>query len=139
MTLLRAPRGIVSRTRAREHHPTHGLHDQIVSRALAERSGESEAGNGGVNQTGVVGSQGFVIDAQALDDSGTEILNDDIGFASQLAERGEVVGLLQIESDAFFVSIEREKIGAFTALEGLPPVASLIATLRFFDLDDPRA
>jgi hypothetical protein len=46
--------------------------------------------------------------------------------------------LFQIESYTFFVSIQREKIGAFTTLGGLPPVASFIAAVGLFDLDDSR-
>ena len=133
-----APHRILSRTGAGQHHPAHGLHDQIVSRALAVGTGEAEAGDGGVNQTAIVRLQRFVIDAQPLDDSWAKILNDDIGFARQLAEGGEVAGLFQIESDTFFVSIQREKICAFTAFGGLPPMASLIAAIRLFDLDDSR-
>src|SRR4030095_11177656 len=79
-----------------------------------------------------------VIQAKTGERSGSEVLDDDVGLIDKAIDDATPVEPLEVEGDAFFVTIGAEEVGALSSHTRRPPRACLIAVSRTFYLDDSR-
>src|SRR5208282_1844342 len=78
---------------------------------------------------------------EALDDSGAEVLHDDIGLADEGLDGRDVGWILEVCGEAELAAIDRVKEGRVAANLGVGQVeaAAEIAAVGPLDLDDPCA
>lgn len=68
-----------------------------------------------------------------------EVFDNEIGFGEERVEERSPLGMLEVESDAFLVAIDAQKVRALAGDKRRAPCARLVAAARLFDLDDARA
>ena len=117
------------------HQPGHGLRDDVISRATGQRALLAKAGNTGVDQPRVVLLEAVEIDAQALSDTGAEVLDHDIGIGHQFVETLAVGRVFKIDFNAAFAAIDQPEVDTF-AVQKRAQMAGVIALLGHFELDD---
>ena len=118
------------------HQPAFGLHDEIIARPVGQRPVAAIAGDRAMDDPRVERPQGFIIEAEALQGFGHEILDDDIGAAHQLAHQLGPARARHVEGDRLLVAIDREVIGGDAAHAGRRPFPGLIAALGRLHLPD---
>ena len=111
-----------------EHHhpPALGGHHGVVSLVVGVGAAGAEAGQRGVDQAGMAGAQGVVVDAQPPGDAGTVVFDDHIGVLCQGTGLVLAVLSLQVEDDAPLAAVP---------LNGTGRVPELLTVGRL-DLDD---
>ena len=96
-----------------EHHhpPALGSHHGVVSLVMRVRAAAAEAGQGGVDQAGMAGTKGVIVDAQPMGHAGTVVLDDHIGALRQ--STGVVLAVLglQVEDDALLAPVPLDGTG----------------------------
>ena len=95
----------------------------------------AEAGDGAVDDAGVVSVDGRIVDTQALGDGGPIGFEDDVGVLKELAGNRAALGRGQIEGDAALVGVDLIEIDAVLAI-GRHVMPAGVADDRGFDLDD---
>ena len=82
----------------------------------------------------------LVVEPQPRDHAGTEVLHHDVGAPQQLAQRSDVVRVLQIQREALLAPVDGVKERRISADLGIAEVESPaeVAAVRALDLDDPR-
>ena len=115
------------------HPPTLGLHHEVVAGARARRA---EAGDGAPDEPRVPREHRGSAEPPTLERAWTEVLHHHIRLSDQTLDQRPVLRAIQVRRDAEFVAVDREEIGALTALvEGRSPSACVVAGLRTLDLD----
>ena len=114
------------------HHSSQTLDDRIEHRPLTVRTGRTEARDRGVDDLGVAGSCGGVIDSQSFDDTGSEVLDDDIGIGHQVQNDRKAVFGAGVDGEAAFPAIA---VGV-QATNVMHPENPSELTADRFDLDD---
>lgn len=115
-----------------------GLDDGVVARQSAERPVFAEAGNLAVDQTRkLAGEDVLVAQPPALERSGLEVVDEDIGAFEQAKKQVTSFLFGEIDRRVTFVAIDAAVIGAAIRSER-SPCPGLIADGRF-DFDDLRS
>ena len=123
-----------ARVAGHHHDAGHALRDDVVAAALAVGAGLAEARHRRVDQAGVGLREAVVVDAQALDHAGPEVLHHDVGAGGQLQERLLAARVLQVERHAALVAVEhREAVGLVVDLR--VEAARGVAVGEALDLD----
>ena len=99
------------------HDAGHGLHDQVVGRALGERAVLAEPGQGSVNQLRVYLFESVPVDAQTGSYARPVIFDQDVGFTHQVHESRLVALVLQVHGDGPFVPVQNREVHGFLVLE----------------------
>lgn len=120
------------------HEAGDGLEDEIVAGAVTVRAGLAEAGDRGIDEARVGGTEGLRADAESLGDAGTEIFNDYIGLCGDALGEFAVRSEFQIENGAFLIAVQPQEVGAYAVEEGRTPAPGFVAAW-LFDLDDAGA
>src|SRR4030095_17111299 len=108
----------------------------VVCGVEVARAGLSESRDRGVDQFGMRLLERRVIQAKTGERSGSEVLDDDVGLIDKAVDCATPVEPLEVEGDAFFVTIGAREVGALASHKRRPPRACLIAVSRTFYLDD---
>jgi hypothetical protein len=95
----------------------------------------TEAGAGNINDFRIMFSYLFIAETQFLHCSGLEILNQDISILRQFQKRLYSLLSLQIQRDAFFTTVEAEKVRAYSPDNGSIAPGN-IAYFRPFNFND---
>ena len=135
------------------HQAALALHHGVVSRLMASRSGLPESRDRAIHEARMRRVQRVEVEPHLGERARAEILDQHIAFRDEPVENRAPVGLLEIQRDAFFVSIDAQEIGALALVRGVPiartlrdgvqegrsPGARVIALARLLDLDDASA
>ena len=121
------------------HQPAFGLHDGVVARLGASRSGLPEARDRAIDEPRMPWRHRGVVEAQPGQRAGPEVLDEHIRLRDQPLEDLAAGRLLEIERDAFLVAVDAQEIRAFAVQERRSPAARVVALAGLLDLDDPRA
>ena len=105
--------GLTVLAQVQTEHARQGFHAQIMGGQMAVGAGLAKGGDGGVNDARVDGCDALVIDAQALDHARAKRLHDHIAGAGQVQKPCVVVGVFQIQHQAFFAPVGVAKPNAF--------------------------
>ena len=73
----------------------------------------AEAGDGAVDDAGVDGADGFVVDAEAALDVGAVVFDDDVGAFGEAHEDVAGFGFLEVEAERALVAVEVEEVARF--------------------------
>ena len=114
------------------------LGDLVESRSVRIRTIRPETSHSAGYDAGVDLVEGGIVNPEALRHAGTEVADDDIRCGNQVMERGEAIGVLEIEGDTFLVAIERDVVGAHALERVLRVIREQLAralALQRFDLD----
>jgi hypothetical protein len=128
--------------RTGERHETRlALGDLVVSRPAAFRPVVTEPADRQDDQPRVEFGEPFGREAQSVQHTGPEVLEQDVGPAHHLLERLPALVGLQVQRDRPLVAIRRQEVGgfAFGVLgldEGRPPGPGVVPTLGALHLDD---
>ena len=87
---------------------------------------------------GVALADGIVIQAEALEAAGLEVLDEDIGAVGKLLRQPQVFCILEVEDDRSLVTVDGQVVGGDAVADGRYPGAGIVAR-RAFDFDDGRA
>ena len=110
-----------------------GLHQQVVGLERVERPFVSVAGNGDRDQARVGFAQAVLIEPEAPDRAGGEVLDEDVGLGHHGAQQCLVLFRAQVEAHGFLAAVEPDEVGAL-ALNELVVLAREVA-FRPLDLD----
>ena len=116
--------------------PLSACNQQIIGLATRIRPVRAKAGNGAIDQAGPFRAQ--VIDAQPQTPGGAlrQVLHEHVRLRHKTAHQGHVIGIAQIQRDAFLALIEPREIGRHAI--GRLVVAACEITLWPLNLDHPR-
>lgn len=93
------------------HQTAHGLRDDVEGRPVPVGAVPArlvaEAANRGVDQAGIAGREGVVVETEAVHDAGGEVLDDDVGVVDQAQQYVAGLGLLQVQHERPLVAIGR--------------------------------
>ncbi len=81
------------------HEPALALHDQVVAWPVTFVAEHRVAGNGAVDQTGVVPAQVVIAQPHLLRAAVLEVLDDDVRARREVARELDARGVLQIDAD----------------------------------------
>jgi hypothetical protein len=109
------------------HEPGDGLHDQVVAGQLLAARAAAEAADRGVDDPGVVRRHGGVVQAEAAQAAGLEVLDEHVGAAGQLLRQHQVVGVLQVEGDRPLVAVDAEVVRGDPVADRRLPGAGVVA------------
>src|SRR5262249_60399679 len=112
------------------HEAAHPLGDRVVAGTVSVGARLSEAADRDVHDARVRGPHGLVADAQSVGHAGDEVLNEDIGAGSQVAEESRAVRMLEIERDSPLVAVDGGEDGTHApAPRAGPPLPQAVAAL----------
>ena len=114
------------------HDAGHALEGGVVAGFLGSRAGLSEAGDRGVDDSGVDGGQGFVVEAEALEVADLEVFDDDVGLAGEGLDYVLASGVAQVDYEAFLSAVCGEVVCALRSDEWGAPSARVVAPGRFY-------
>lgn len=120
------------------------LGDLVVARPAAFRAVVTEPADGQDDQSRVEFGEPFGREAQAVQHTGPEVLEQDVGPAHHLLEGLPALVGLQVQRDRPLVAIRRQEVGGFAfgvlgLNEGRPPGPGVVPTLGALHLDDVGA
>ena len=117
------------------------LRQKVLTGPLDPRALVAVAGDRGIDDAGIDRPDRGVVEPEALDDAGPEILQHDVGLADQLSERGEVGRVLEVEREAFLGAVDGVEDGRIPADLGVAQIdlATEVAAVGPLDLDDAGA
>jgi hypothetical protein len=116
------------------HQARDRLHDEVVAGQRRAAGLAAEAADRRVHDAGVGGRHGGVVEAEAGQATGLEVLHEHVGATGQLAGGREVVGVLEVQRDRPLVAIDAEVVrGDALAHRRLPRPG--VVTGRPLDLD----
>src|SRR5262249_20261000 len=116
------------------HDATHGLHHQVKRRTIFKWPGVAVARHGTGNNTWVHLLQRLIIDAQALQDTGAEVVVNNVRAPHQLVEDLEAGGALQIQRHALLAPVHAQEITALAVHEMRWHLPAPVALAGDFDL-----
>ena len=120
------------------HDPGHGLGHEIVARPPAVGAGSSETAHGAIDNDRIELSRIFVADAETFENTGTEVLHDDIRRCDEASGYGDALGLLEVEGQAALVAVDNH-VGCRDPIDPVGIVGVVGRVLLegdTFDLDD---
>jgi hypothetical protein len=122
------------------HHPRLGLHDDVVRRPVLVGPPFPVSRHRTVDQTGVVLCEVPVPEPPLVHLADAEVLDEDVGVASEVAEHLASVLAREVERHRALVAVDARVVRAHLAVaEGRRvPAPRLITAPRAFDLDDVR-
>jgi hypothetical protein len=99
------------------------------------------AGDAAIDDLRIESPNRRVVEPEALDDAGAEILDDDIGALQKLPQYGEVLRILEVDRKTFLVAIDGMENRGVAPYFGVAEIeaARKVAAIRTLDLDDARA
>src|SRR5688572_29916179 len=77
------------------------LREQVLSRFISPRAAVTISADRSIDEPWIEGGRRSIIKSQALDDAGSEVLDQDIGAGDEVLYRRQVGWLLQIRSVTF--------------------------------------
>ena len=92
------------------HQAAHGLHEQVVTRQFGARVRRPEAGDRAIHRTGVGRTHGFEVEPELLQDSGSKILQDDVGGHGEFARVRETGLCRQVTDHRSLVAVHAPEI-----------------------------
>jgi hypothetical protein len=95
----------------------------------------AEAADRGVDDRWVAGRDRVVVQTEAGQAAGLEVLDQDVGPTGQLPRGGQVVGVLEVERHGPLVAVDAEVVGRHAVPHGRLPGAGVV-TGRSLHLDD---
>ena len=122
------------------HQPAHALDDVIVAGALGVRAVLPEAGDRGMDESRMRFAQRLGIEPELLEAADLEVLDNHVGFGSELAHEGRPFRSGEIDRGGLLAAIAAQEISGDAAVAfavpGRAPVARIVPGARPFDLDD---
>ena len=115
------------------HQPGDRLHDQVVAGQRGAAAG-AEAGDRGVDDARVGRRHRVVVEPEAGQPAGAEVLQQDVGPAGQLAGQRGVLLVLEVERDRALVAVDAEVVGRDAVPDRRHPGAGVVAA-RALHLD----
>jgi hypothetical protein len=106
---------------------------------VAERPARAERGDRAVDDSRVDAAGAGEIEPELVDRARSETLDEHVGAADQAVEDLEPARRLEVEGEAFLVSIQRDEGGALAAPVGRRPRSGVVPAAWALDLDDFRA
>ena len=132
------PHGRPARVSGNAEHAPHPLHDHVQGRPLGVGPRLSEAGDGGVDEPGIVAPQHLVPQAQSVHGPRAEVLQHHVRSLGHLNKQLPAPGRRQVQGHAPLAPVDAHEVGAVIAHER--PVASgLVSRARLLDLDNVGA
>ena len=108
------------------------MHDLVDARNVLVRAVLPEGGDAGQDNAWVLRLECFVVEAKALLDVGTKILDQDVGLLREPMQHCAALVALQIECNSAFVAVLVLEVGLMTTGE-------VLGIARAVDADDIRA
>jgi len=90
-------------------HAGDALEDLVVAGLVLERAGVAVAGQSAIDDAGVDGLKGSVVDAEPRRNRWAEVVHEHVGFPDELQQDTQAFGLLEIEDDTALAAICSEK------------------------------
>src|SRR5450756_773542 len=94
------------------HMAADRLDVEVERRIVLVFAGAAEAGNGALDDTRIDAVQRRIIDCEAFEHARAKVVDHDIGYFYQLVEQLAPGRILEVEYDALFVAVERQKQAA---------------------------
>ncbi len=116
------------------HQARHRLDDQVVAGQYPAPVRRTEAADRGVDDPRVGGRDGVVVEAEARETAGAEVLHHDVGAAGELLGERDVAGVLEVEGDGALVAVDPEVVRRDAVAHGRLPRPGVVAGGRL-DLD----
>ena len=114
------------------------LDQQVVRLLVAVGAVVAVAGDVADDQLRVPGVQRFERQAHARGGAGRQVLQQHIGAGQQIHQRGQGVGILQVEREAFLAAVGPHEVRGLTVHAGVVGTRE-VAHARPLHLDDTRA
>ena len=121
------------------HEPALALEHRVVARLRRARAILAVPRERRVDQPRMRGRQRAVVEPQAREHAGPEVLDEDIGARDERVEHAASLGALEVERHALLVPVDAQEVSALAVDERRSPRARVVAAARMLDLDDPRA
>src|ERR1700744_6796355 len=119
------------------HQAGHALGQDVVAGqgcALAR----AEAADRGVDDRGIVGGDAVVVQAEAPQAAGLEVLDEDVGPGGQLVSHRVVLFVAQVQGDRPLIAVDPQVVRADVIAAGRHPLPGVVAG-RALHLDDVSA
>ena len=116
------------------HDAAQGLHHQVKGRAIFAWPCVAVARDGTRNNPRVDLLERLIVDAQALQDTGTKVIVDDVRPPHQLVEDLQASRALQVQGHALLTAVHAQEIAALSVHEMRRHVPAAIALAGDFDL-----
>src|SRR5882757_1057393 len=120
------------------HRPAHRLRDDFVGLVVEELAG-TESLDRGIDQARVDLTQPFPGEPEPIDDTGTEVLNEDVDPRHQTGEDLLALFALHVEGDAAFVAVEHREVEAVGTGNVAKLAAGDVSGSGRLEFDDVRA
>jgi hypothetical protein len=119
------------------HQARHRLDDQIIA-GQRSAAGTSEAADRAVDDTRVALANGRIVQPEAAQPTGFEVLDQHVTACGELLRVGEVVAIGQVERDRPLVAIDAQVVGGNAIVLRWKPGARVVARWAL-DFDHRRA
>ena len=118
------------------HGACFALGDNVVASFARFGAGVAVAADGGIDDAGIGGGNGFVVDAVFFPGGlAGHVEQEDVGRFQQLFDDFLPFGRLDVEGQAAFVAVEAHEVGRLAFDEGRAVASSLVTLIRPFDLN----
>jgi len=145
-SLLRPAAGEVVALAGDAHEPAHALDDEVVAGLIGVRPVLPESGDRRVDDARVDRAHAPVIEAVFRKPVDLEVLDDDVGAASEIENELPPLGFREVDRHRQLAAIAGEKVRRFGSVVALlvpeirrTPCTGVVATVGALDLDDRRA
>jgi hypothetical protein len=101
------------------HHAGHGLHHEVVARALGIGAVLPEAGDRAVNEARVEGAQALVVQPVLLQAPDLEVLHHDVGLQCHLLDERLALGRGHVDGDRALVAVAGREIAGLRGVVAL--------------------
>ena len=88
-----------------------GLHQAVDPRAVAMDAVPPVSGDRAVHEAVVVATQGGIVDTQSCGRAGRERLDEHVGVAHEMLQRGHAVGCVEVQHDAALAAVPHDMAG----------------------------
>src|SRR5712675_1773627 len=116
------------------HKPAHRLGDEIEGRAVAIRSAPAKPGNIAVDEVGIERPEPRLVETHVYENSGAEILDQDIAAGDQFGQHLAALFVPQVEGQRSLVAVETSEVPAEPVADDTL-LAHRIALAGCLDLD----
>ena len=117
------------------HEAGDGLDHEVVAREVAALLAAAEAADRRIDDAGVARGDAVVVEPEARQAAGLEVLDEDVGATGELVGEAAVLLALEVEGDGALVPVDGEVVGRGLAAHRRHPAAGVV-TARGLDLDD---
>jgi hypothetical protein len=121
------------------HESSHRGKNHVVARPVPVGAVLPVRGDGSVDKARIEFVKSIVVQTEALGQSRGEVLDKDVGYFHQLANKLLPRRFLEVDDDRPFVPVAADVIRAFTSGERRSPGARIIANIRTLHLDHVSA